>query len=143
MANTTGNTRTLQTTNQKYQSCAHSRGTQGEKYLKGNMMLLEMALAKEAVVMVHGGFSTMISTDFPHSMFFGGFQSPNKPNQMETAGTKMPGDQDQKYGDSIWTTPANNTLTLTHFKPQTRNIKAADTQGVLKVRNTLREILCY
>ena len=57
-------------------------------------MLLEMALTKVAVVMVQGGFSTMISTEFPHSMFFWGFHSPTKPNQLENAGTKMPWDQD-------------------------------------------------
>ena len=48
----------------------------------------------------------------------------------------MPGDQDFS---KIWGYGPPQPITLAHFKPQTRNIKAADTQGVLKVRNTLRE----
>ena len=40
----------------------------------------------------------------------------------------------------IWGYGPPQPITLAHFKPQTRNIKAADTQGVLKVRHTLREI---
>ena len=47
---------------------AHSRGTQGEKYFKGNMMLLEMALKKVAVIVVHDDFHGFSSFNF----FLGG-----------------------------------------------------------------------
>ena len=57
----------------------------GEKYFNGNMMLLEKALTKQAVIVVHGGFSTMISTDFPHSIFWGAFT-----HQLSLINVKMP-----------------------------------------------------